>query len=121
MEVGYKINMSLPTIFFISMKHFYYTSVHLNLTLVEHNLIKGDSICAHLCHISLKEFTSPTNLSMSRTLVGAPSLLMASIFDKRYQRTGKKMASSCASDSVPGSGKRLRLWGYNGIRILQGC
>ena len=43
--------MSLRNIFVIAINEFFSTSVHLNLTLVEHNLVKGDSVCAQMRHM----------------------------------------------------------------------
>ena len=56
-------------------------SVHLNLTLVGQNLVKGASVCARLRQIYLWKFTSPMNLHTSCTLFGTSILLMASTFD----------------------------------------
>ena len=53
LELEYDIITSLSTIFSIAMKAFFFTSFRLNLTLVDHNLVWGDSVCAHLCHMSL--------------------------------------------------------------------
>ena len=39
--------------FLICMKYVSHTSVYLNLTLVEHNLFEGGSVCARLCHMSI--------------------------------------------------------------------
>ena len=44
----------------------------------------------------------------------------ADLYEDSWQKTGKKMASPCVSDSVPGSGKRSPSRGSDWIGILQG-
>ena len=53
LKLGYEGRMYTTNIFFIDNKGFCSISVHLKLTLVEHHLFGGYSVCACLRHISL--------------------------------------------------------------------
>ena len=49
LKLGYESSTSHPNLFFIYMNYFCSMSIYSNLTLVEHNLVKGYNVCARLC------------------------------------------------------------------------
>ena len=53
LQLVYESKIPLPNIFFLSVISLCYTLVHVNLTLMEHILVRGSSVCVCFRHMEL--------------------------------------------------------------------